>query len=151
MALAPNRQPILGAEDVRHALPEVAERGKILCHTSTTAAGEVTGLATPTGVGVAPLGLLLFDVESMNYDRHGEYRQRDVVDVGSVIAVATKGEYETDLIVGTPSAGDTAYLAASGYVSPTQLGPNGGTAAPVVGKFRSATNANGFARLYVDL
>lgn len=152
MALAPNRAPILGADTVRFALAEVAERGKIVSHlVGTTAAGEVTGLASPTGAATSPVGILLDDVESMNYDRHGEYLQRNVSDVGSVVGIATKGEWETNLIVGAPVQGNPAYLAASGYVSPTQAGAGTVDAAPRVGTFRSAPNANGFARLYLDL
>jgi hypothetical protein len=152
MGLAPNRAPILGADTVRYALAEVAERGKIVCHVvGTTAAGEVTGLASETGAATSPVGILLDDVESMNFDRHGEYRQRNVVDVGSVVGIATKGEFETDLVVGSPTQGQPAYLAASGWVSATQAGAGTVDAAPRVGTFRSAPNANGFVRLYVDL
>jgi len=152
MALAPNRAPILGADTVRFALAEVAERGKVVCHViGTTAAGEVTGLASETGVATQPVGVLLDDVESMNYDRHGEYLQRNVSDVGSVVGIATKGEFETDLIIGSPTQGQPAYLAAGGSVSPTQAGAGTVDAAPRVGTFRSAPNANGFARVYFDL
>ncbi len=152
MALAPNRAPIHGADTVRFALAEVAERGKIVCHVvGVTAAGEVTGLASATGAATQPVGILLDDVENHNFDRHGEYLQRNVSDVGSVVGVATKGEYETNLIVGSPTQGQPAYLAASGYVSPTQGAAGTVDAAPRVGTFRSAPNANGFARLYLDL
>lgn len=154
MALAPNRAPIHGADTVRFALAEVAERGKIVCHVvGTTAAGEVTGLATHTGVATQAVGILLDDVESMNYDRHGEYLQRNVSDVGSVVGIATKGEFETDLIFygPTPSQGQPAYLAASGYVSANQAGANTVDAALRIGTFRSAPNANGFCRVYIDL
>ncbi|MHA2066463.1 MAG: hypothetical protein ACXABY_18995 [Candidatus Thorarchaeota archaeon] len=151
MALAPNRAPINGADTVRYALAEVAERGKLVCHVAgTTAAGEVTGLANPTGAATQVVGLLLDDVESHNFDRHGEYRQRNVVDVGSLVGIATKGEYETDLVVGTPVQGNPAYLHASGFVSATRL-TDGITPAPLVGKFRSGLNANGFARVYYDV
>jgi len=146
MALSPRRQQIW--TEVHFALNNASERGAIACHTST--AGEATTLAVPTGVGVSPIGILLDDVESMNFDRHGEYRNRNVVDVGSVVGLAAKGDYETNLIVGTPAPGNNAYLAASGYISPTQL-TDGVTPAPLVGKFRTAKNANGFALVHIDL
>lgn len=152
MALAPNRAPIHGADTVRFALAEVAERGKVVSHIiGVTAAGEVTGLGSPTGVATQPVGVLLDDIESHNFDRHGEYLQRNVSDVGSIVGIATKGEYETNLIVGSPTQGQAAYLAASGFVSPTQLAAGTVDAAPRVGTFRSAPNANGFARVYYDL
>jgi len=146
MALSPRRQQVW--TEVHMAMAVASERGVICSHTAT--AGEVTNLANPTGVGTAPVGILLFDVEAMNFDRHGEYRNRDVVDVGSVVGLAAKGDYETNLVVGTPTPGDVAYLAASGWVSPTQL-TDGVTAAPVVGRFRTGKNANGFALVHIDL
>lgn len=146
MALSPRRQQLW--TEVHFALNNAAERGAIASHTST--AGEATTLANPTGVGTAPIGVLLDDVEPMNFDRHGEYRNRMVVDVGSVVGLGAKGDYETNLIVGTPAPGNPAYLAASGHVSPTQL-TDGITLAPLVGRFRTAKNANGFALVHVDL
>jgi len=146
MALSPRRQQVW--TEVHFALAVASERGAIASHTST--AGQATTLANPTGVGTAPIGMLLDDVESMNFDRHGEYRNRMVVDVGSVVGLGAKGDYETNLIVGTPTPGAPAYLAASGYVSPTQL-TDGITPAPQVGKFRTGLNANGFALVHVDL
>jgi hypothetical protein len=133
--------------EVHFAMAVASERGVICSHTAT--AGEVS-LASPTGVGVSPVGVLLDDVEAMNFDRHGEYRNRMVVDVGSVVGLAVKGDYETDQVTGAPSPGDVAYLGANGTVSPTQL-TDGITAAPVVGKFRTGLNANGFALVHIDL
>jgi len=146
MALSPRRQQLM--TEVHFALAVASERGAIASHTAT--AGEATTLANPTGVGIAPIGMLLTDVESMNFDRHGEYRNRDVNDIGSVVGLGVKGDYETNLIVGTPTPGAPAYLAASGYVSPTQL-TDGITLAPQVGVFRTGLNANGFALVHVDL
>lgn len=151
MALAPRRQQIWTSVDF--ALNEVAARGKIVSmNTGTTAAGEVTGLAVPTGLQVYPVGVLLDDVENMNYDRHGEFLQRNVSDVGSVVGVGVKGDYETDQITGTPVAGRPAYLGVSGLISATQLlDAVTGKNAPQVGVFRSILNANGFALVHIDL
>jgi len=146
MALAPSRQNL--QDEVHFAMAAASERGVVVSHGAT--AGEVTHLANPTGAATSPIGVLLDDVEAMNFDRHGEYRNRNVVDVGSVVGIAAKGDYETNMIVGTPSAGNPAYLHASGNISPTQL-TDGVTAAPQVGKFRTGLNANGFALVHIDL
>ena len=146
MALSPRRQQLM--TEVHFAMAVASERGVIVSHTAT--AGEVSSAVSPTGVGVSPVGVLLDDVEAMNFDRHGEYRNRMVVDVGSVVGIGVKGDYETDLVVGTPAPGDVAYLSTNGWVSPTQL-TDGITPAPVVGKFRTAKNANGFALVHIDL
>lgn len=145
MALSPRRQQVW--TEVNFAMAVASERGVVVSHTAT--AGEV-GLAVPTGASTSPIGVLLDDVEAMNFDRHGEYRNRNVVDVGSVVGIGAKGDYETDAITGTPSPGDAAYLHVSGTISPTQL-TDGITAAPQVGKFRTGLNANGFALVHIDL
>jgi len=151
MALAPSRQVF--QTNVKYALNEVSERGKVCCIVAgTTAAGEVTVAAVPTGVGVQAIGMLLDDVEALNYDRHGEYRQRNVVDVGSNIGIAAKADLETDQITGTdPVAGQDAFLGAAGSVTTTQADDGLGNLAPRVGYFQTAKDANGFASVHVDL
>jgi len=150
MGLAPRRQ--VRDTTSRYALNEVSERGKICAIIpGTTSAGEVTVSASPTGVGINAIGVLLDDVEDLNFDRHPEYRQRSVVDQGSIVSIAQKAEVETDQITGSPVAGNSAYLNVNGTVSPTQLQDGLGNNAPLVGKFLAAPDANGFAAVHVDL
>jgi len=151
MALAPSRQVF--QTNIKYALNEVTPRGRVVCLIpGTTTAGEVTALATPTGVAVKAVGILLDDVEDLNYDRHGEYRQRNVVDVGSNIGIATEADLETDQISGSaPVAGQDAYLGVGGTVTATQADDGLGNLAPRVGWFQSGVNANGFVALHVDL
>jgi len=147
MALAPRRQDKW--TEVHFAMAAASERGVIVSHTAT--AGEVSHLAVPTGSGpTAPVGILLDDVEAMNFDRHGEYRNRNVVDVGSVVGISVKGDFETNQIQGTPTPGAAAYLHVSGLISPTQL-TDGLNPAPLLGRFRTGLNANGFALVHIDL
>ena len=146
MALAPSRQNL--QDEVHFAMNVVSERGVVVSHAATD--GEVT-LANPTGALTSAIGVLLDDVEAMNFDRHGEYRNRNVVDVGSVVGIAAKGDYETNMILGTaPTPGAPAYLHTSGNISADQL-TDGITLAPQVGKFRTGLNANGFALVHIDL
>ena len=151
MALAPSRQVF--QTNIKYALNEVTPRGRLVCLIpGTTAAGEVTAAATPTGLLVKPVGVLLDDVEDLNFDRHGEYRQRNVVDVGSNIGIATEADLETDQLSGTaPVAGNPAYLGTGGTFTPDQADDGLGNLAPLVGWFQSGTNANGFAAVHVDL
>ena len=146
MALGPNRQVF--QTTIRYAVNEAAERGGVLSTSAT--AGALTYLTVPTGAGVQPVGVLLDDVEDLNFDRHPEYLQREVIDIGGVVGVVNKGEVQTDLIVGTPAQGNPAYLHPSGYVGPAQL-TDGVNPAPRVGTFRTALDANGFATVLVDL
>lgn len=146
MALGPNRQVF--QTTIKYAVNEVAVRGGIVSMSATP--GEALYLTVPTGSTVHPIGILLDDVEDLNFDRHPEYLQRNVVDVGSVVGIANKGEFETDQLVGSPTQGQPAYLHPNGQIGPTQL-TDGLFPAPRVGTFRTAPNANGFASVLIDL
>lgn len=146
MGLGPNRQVF--QTNIDFAMNMVAERGGVVCAGST--AGEVEYRTVPTGSTVYPIGVLMGDVEDMNFDRHPEYRQRNVDDVGVVAGLITKGEIETNLIVGTPSQGQPAYLHPTGYIGATRL-TDGLNPAPQVGKFLSAKNSLGYAKVKIDL
>ena len=146
MALGPNRQVF--QTSIRYAMDAAAERGGVVCAAST--AGIVEYRVVPTGSTVYPVGVLLDDVEDLNFDRHPEYLQREVVDIGSVVGLCNKGEMQTNLIVGTPAQGQPAYLHPSGYVGPTRL-TDGVNPAPQIGVFRTAKDANGYATVLVDL
>jgi hypothetical protein len=52
----------------------------------------------------------------------------------------------TDAITGTPAAGDVAYMGNSGTVA-----TSGAAGCAVVGKFETTKDADGFARVYVNL
>ena len=147
MALGPNRQVFQTTID--YAVSAAAERGGILSYSTT--AGEVR--YDPDGSGAKPVGLLLTDVEDLNFDKHPQYLQRAVSDIGSVVAIANKGVFDTDMVVpgATPAQGDPAYLHPSGLVSTVQLDDGLGNKSPRVGTFRSSLDANGFVRLLVDL
>jgi hypothetical protein len=144
MALAPSRQVF--QTNIKYALNEVTPRGRVVCLVpGTTAAGEVTALANHLDPLTKPVGILLDDVEDLNYDRHPEYRQRSVVDVGSVVGIATEADLETDQLSGTaPVAGNPCYLGAGGTLTPDAGGP-------LLGWFQSGVNANGFAAVHIDL
>lgn len=146
MGLGPNRQVF--QTNIDYAMDAAAQRGGVVCAAST--AGQVEYRTVPTGSAVYPIGVLMDDVEDMNYDRHPEYRQRNVVDIGSVVGLITKGEIETNLLVGSPSQGQPAYLHPSGYIGATRL-TDGLNPAPQVGRFLSAANSLGYAKVKIDL
>lgn len=96
--------------------------------------------------GVAK-GVLLQDVNAalsatrdfLNFES-GEIRP------GDKCTLVKKGFVVTDLILGTPIVGGVAYLGASGNISTTS-----GLATPVVGRFETTVDANGFARVSIDI
>lgn len=147
MALGPNRQVF--QTRIRYAVASAAERGGILSASSTV--GEA--LYDLDGSGALPLGILLDDVEDLNFDKHPEYLQRNVVDIGSVVGIANEGEFETDLYIASPAPtqGAPAYLHPSGFVGTVELDDGVGTTSPRVGTFLTPPNALGFVTLYVEL
>lgn len=147
MALGPNRQVFQTTVD--YAVNAAAVRGGILSYSATAGEAEYN----TAGSGAAPLGILLDDVEDLNFDLHPEYLQRNVVDIGSVVGIANKGVFDTDAVVvgNAPAQGLPAYLHPDGEVSTVQLDDGVGNVSPLVGTFRSSLDANGFVRLLLDL
>ncbi len=62
--------------------------------------------------------------------------------IDHVTELMVEGFVVTDQVSGTPATGDIAYVAGYGKVSSTQL-----AGAPVAGKFESALNENGYAKV----
>ena len=127
-----------------------AERGVVLVASAT--AGKVEkGPASLTGkvlTGLArPVGLLLDDVENLDYTTRPMIFQRNVVPRGSEVSVLTKGRVKTNMIhyQAAPSGGRSAYLAVSGLVHTTA------GSGIKVGFFESTKDADGYADLYVDV
>lgn len=160
MALGVNRQVFQTA--VNLSVSGVAERGGIVSFDPINANnGIYANAAAVSGQVVQPAGLLLDDVEALNFFRHPEYRNRNVVPQGSVVGLATDGEFETDFVettlagitVGTYAPGDALYLADDGKVSRNNgTFGNAATAKRVrIGTALSAVNSDGFLKIRIDL
>lgn len=110
---------------------------------------NVVGYATSIGINTIPKGILLQTVavsgsatrDFLNFE-NGEIRPNDKC------TLVTRGWVVTDMIHPdvTPSAGDPAYLAVSGWVSSTS-----GALTRRVGRFETAKDSNGFARVSIDI
>lgn len=160
MALQSNRQVFQTLVD--QSVSGIAERGGVLSFVP-----GVNGLVAyanaqaVSGQVVQAAGLLLDDVEAMNFYNHGEYRQRNVVPQGSVVGIAEEGEFWTDFVettlagitVGTYATGDVLYLADDGKVSRNNgtFGNLGTAKRVVVGKALSALGSDGFLKVRIDL
>lgn len=163
MAMGPHRQVL--NTDVNFVVNAAAERGGILCAASGNIASYVTNVtATPSGFPskVVPIGMLLEDIESLNFFTHPQYRQRTVSDIGSKVGIMTRGEAVTDFVDGYAKphidAGDKAYLTHSGLLTIYELAPGvvnsnpeQGTSGILVGRFLSEVDSNGFVKVWVDL
>jgi hypothetical protein len=97
--------------------------------------------------GAVPKGVLLHDVNPpLSATR--DFRNYDKVEArpGDKVSLVRKGWLVTDFITGTPAVGGAAYLGASGLISTTQAS---GTVQ--VGRFETTVDADGFARVYIDI
>ncbi|UCG02433.1 MAG: hypothetical protein JSW11_00275 [Candidatus Heimdallarchaeota archaeon] len=101
--------------------------------------------------GAVPKGILLQTVSPvMSTNRDFINYENQEIRPGDKCTLVKKGFVVTDMITGTPVTGGIAYLGASGNISTTS-GSFGGTATPVVGRFETTKDANGFARVSIDI
>lgn len=97
--------------------------------------------------GAVPMGVLLQDVRAAlsatrDYVNHSSLEARP----GDKVTLVRKGMVVTDMLIGTPTAGATAFLGASGNVTPTQA-----AGAPQIGRFETVPDTDGFVRLWVEI
>jgi len=116
MALRPHRY-VAGTNNDFVSSTVAMERGGVV----SVASGQIGSYATEAS-GAVPLGILLNDIEDLNYFTGKEQLLRSAHDIGSVLAIAIEGsEVETDFldaaVTGTISAGDPAFLSSSGWIT----------------------------------
>lgn len=137
--------------EVTYFMNETASRGVVVSvntQGSGSAMDSSSALATvaASASGAAALGVLLNDVVDIDQTRQHLNWHKDEVQKGSKVTILTKGFVVTDKISGTPTAGQTAYLSASGLIKGTQ-----DTGAPAIGRFLSTKDADGYAKVAVNL
>lgn len=110
---------------------------------SAPAAAPVTG--TPAS-GTRILGVLLDDFVSIDPVRQHRNFQRTEQLVGENACILTDGYVRTNKIIGTPAAGDTAYVGSYGYFSNSQT-----NSIPAVGKFDTSKDTDGFCVVTVKV
>ena len=100
--------------------------------------------------GKAPLGILVCDVVNKDLTQTHLDWYKNEVQTGSKVEIVGQGWFTTNMIYpgSTPSATSPAYVAHSGYISPTR-GTSGQW--PLIGAFRSSKDENGFARVQVNV
>ena len=149
MALKPDRIEFLS--DISFFATSTAERGGVVSvvtggsGVSMDDANAVVGyVANPSGA--KPVGMLLNDVVSLDLTRQHINWHRDEVQVGGKVAVLRNGQLTTNLVNGSPTAGADAFVAASGFVSPTQA-----AGSVKIGQFLSSKDSDGYAKVSVNL
>jgi hypothetical protein len=120
---------------------------------SGVAQGDSAGVATQTTnpSGLIPAGLLLGDVVVIDETHYHRNFQKDEVPVGYRVNLLKIGRVTTDQIVGSPTAGNAAYMVGSGQMSPTLSATGGLVATPKVGRFVGSVDSAGFATVDIML
>lgn len=110
---------------------------------ATKVVAPVSG--TPAS-GARVIGMYLDNVVDIDQTvQHRNFQNTDAV-VGEPVPLLTKGWAVTNAIVGTPSAGDTAYIGADSKFSASQT-----NSIPAVGWFETSKDADGYAKVQIRL
>lgn len=150
MALKPDRIELL--TDVSFFMNSTAERGGVVC---VVTAGSGVSMDDANAVveyaaavsGSKPVGVLLNDVVDLDLTRQHINWYRDEVQKGGKVTLLRQGQVTTNRLVSgaTPSAGVDAYVGASGLLGTSS------TNSVKVGQFLSAKDADGYAKVSVNL
>jgi hypothetical protein len=137
--------------EITYFMNETASRGQVVS-ISTQGSGAAMDSSSAVATvaaeasGAVALGVLLNDVVNIDQTRQHLNWHKDEVQQGGKVTILTKGFVVTDQISGAPTAGQTAYLADSGLIAGTQDGT-----APAIGRFLSTKDADGYAKVSVNL
>lgn len=146
--------------DVSFFMNEVAERGGVVVLPSTStpsgsamdsSANVVTYAATPSGL--TPMGVLLNDMVNIDLTRQHINWHKDEVQKGGKVTILRKGYVVTNKIStsGTPVAGNNAYVAESGLFSTLGKAQSLDSGASPIGRFLTAKDADGYAKIEINL
>jgi hypothetical protein len=168
MALKADRHEAV--TDISFFMNETAERGVIVVHStagSGSAMDDSNALVTipTTASGTYPAGLLLNDMVNIDLTRQHLNQHQDEVQKGGKVTLLKEGWVVTNKIDPTttdPTVGVPAYLASSGLLSVTNpaaydASTLAGASAPLgnddalVGRFLSTKDADGYAKVYIDI
>ena len=155
MALKPDRVEHL--TDLSFFMNETGERGGIV--TYDVVSGGASGAAMddakalvkfPTGLGEyqKPAGLLLNDVVNLDLTRQHINFHKDEVQKGSKVLLLKRGTVVTNCVSGTPTAaniGASLYFNTDGFLTVSN------TSSTVVGRLLSIKDADGYAKVDIDV
>lgn len=159
MALKQSR--VIDKEENSYYFNSIASRGGVAC-VSTGGSGTVLDnqgspsspkplAAYPaTSSGAKPVGILMDDTVNVDTSLfHVNFHKREV-DIPGKVNILVKGTITTNMIHAghTPADGDAAYLHSSGLLGTTN---NGLANNPRIGTWRSSKDADGYAKLEVNL
>jgi hypothetical protein len=116
------------------------------------AAMDQGGNKVKYGTAGVPVGILLNDVVNKDLTRTHLNQYKDEVQKGGKVTVMTRGWVLTNMIEDSidPAAGEIAYISASEAGDLTNVAP-GSSGSLAVGRWMSQKDADGYAKLYVNL
>lgn len=137
--------------DISFFMNETATRGLVV---SVNTAGSGAAMDSAVALctvkanpsGAYALGVLLNDVVNYDLTRQHLNQHKDEVQQGGKVTILRRGWVVTNSISGTPAGGQDAYLAGTGLISATQA-----TGAPKVGQFLSSKDADGYAKVSINM
>lgn len=150
MALKPDRYEL--QTDISFFMNEVAERGGV-ASMSTGGSGAAMDQSqalvsySASASGKTPIGVLLNDMVNVDLTRYKLNKYKNEVQKGGKVTLLRKGYVVTNMIQGSPSAGDPAYSAHSGNFAATDV-TGGGVK---LGSFLSSKDQDGYAKVEVNL
>lgn len=156
MALKGDRYEVV--QDISFFMNEVAARGGIAC-ISTAGSGAALdqsgALATYSATisGAIPLGMLMNDMVNIDQTRQHINWHKDEVQKGQKVRLMFEGWAVTNMIYPgvTPTAGQSAYLAHSGYITNADIVGVSNPENTLVGRFLSTKDEDGYAKVYVKM
>lgn len=154
MALKPDR--IESHTDISYFMNEVAERGIVVVHDTTTsglgasmddADNVVKKPDVANGSGEQPAGILLNDVVNLDLTRQHINWHKDEVQIGGKVTLLRQGQVTTNQLKSgdTPAPGDKAYFTTDGELSTTS------TNSTQVGRFLSSVDGDGYVKVDVNI
>ena len=159
MALKPDRVEHL--TDLSFFMNETGERGKVVFYdidqAGSGAAMDNSNQRVINGTGTdcavytqRAAGILLNDVVNLDLTRQHLNFHKDEVQLGSKVLLLKRGTVVTNAISGTPAAADIGkplYVTGDGFLGAHAVG-NGG---PRVGRLLSIKDADGYAKVDIDV
>ena len=153
MALKSDRNEV--QTDISFFMNEVATRGGVVSLStggSGAAMDQGSALVTYAGSGAR---VVLNDMVNLDLTRQHINQHKDEVQKGGKVTILRKGYVVTNAIEGTTTslAGKPAFLAHSGNVSQSAIaeGDSFKDMVPIVGRFLSGIDEDGYAKVEIDL
>lgn len=139
--------------DLSFFMNVTAERGKFLIHDGAGSGISMDDtnayVAVPTGQAPSatkPAGILLNDVVDKDLTQTHLNWHQDQVQKGGKVLIGQIWKGTTNNVTGSPTAGSVAYYSTTGVLTPTDAG-----SAPAVGRFLSAKDADGYAKVFINI